>query len=133
MPAKFRPGSGFEVVLSGDRDMPEDQRSTFIARVLTYEESKVLQRVVESVDKAKADKDMPFASTDELFAILEKNITGWRHMTDEAGGDIGYGPGLLSSIVSLSEGFELLGLLTAQGIGAAERKKSESPSDCSTD
>ena len=121
------------MVLASDQEKDPDQRPTFLARVLSVREARKLMGMVEVVQKARSDAEMPFETIDELMETLEANLVGWRNITDPAGGEIGFAPGILAEVLTLPEAFEMMGLLTAQGIGAAERKKSESPSDCSTD
>lgn len=127
MPLAIRPNSTYEVVLTTDMDLSENDRPIFIFRYVNcveWEEIAALDDEFESIKNSKKMLEL-------TFKVIKKTLCGWRNIKTAEGREIPFNVEKLKSMVSLGEAIELMQAAVAQRPSVPDKKKlgSQSGSD----
>ena len=128
MPLVLEPNRTFPVVLEIDENKP-DPKPTFYFRYLNGREWREVAELSDRMFAATSGAE----AIDKVYESLAKGLTGWENMVDPTTGElIPFDVKDLDRIVTLTEAHELMEKFRNQGIGADDKKKSESPLQCDT-
>ena len=129
MPLATNPNAIFIITLESDRELPEEKQPKFHYRYLTGLQQMELARSMDELESAKT-------GSEAILKIFEKAATGlvgWTNIYDDKGQAITFGADKLSAIMGITEANEIIAKLLRQFPTVGDKKKSESPSQSSTD
>lgn len=137
MPRCLRPGELLRLHLSGDADIPEATRPTFLTPGLSAD--KWRQMMGQFLKLAKQQREQAVTadtisgmemSADALtacFDLLGTSIVGWEHMIDQRANppkELAFSPEALQNVLDPVEAMELMQLvLNAANVSKEDKKK----------
>lgn len=128
MPLATHPNATYEIVLTTDMHLPEDERPVFVFRYLSIIEWEEIAKLNDKFESTTDAVEM----INLAFEVIEKTLCGWRNMKAPDGREIGYELKKLKSMVTLGEATELMMAAVGQRPSVADKKKLDLPSDSDT-
>lgn len=104
MPIAFDPEQRAEFVLSSDKDRPEGQRITWIAKFLTVRQAMRVRELTRRVSEAKTDDEISAAIREGLGV----GIVGWRGARGEDGKELPFSIDAIDDVLTTHEKWLLL-------------------------
>lgn len=129
MPLATRPNATYEVVLSTDREQPEADQPVFVFRYVSLLEWENIAKLDDEFQKATEAKKM----IELALQVIGLTLDGWRNMKKPGGKEIPYDTKELKGLLSMNEVTELMIAAVAQRPGIEDKKKLDSPSQCSSE
>jgi hypothetical protein len=117
------------VVLSTDRVLPEADQPVFVFRYVSLLEWENITKLDDEFGKATAANKM----INLALQTLKISLCGWRNMKPPGGEEIPYDQKKLKSLLSPKELVELMRAAITQSPGTEDKKKLDSPSQCSSE
>ncbi len=131
MPLAIDPEKKLKIVLESDKGKKPEPYFEF--KHSTKRQFDNLLEIIEKIDDAQKDDDLPFDNINELFKLVSDRMTSWGNMINPSTGKpIPYVQSELDSLITVAEAFELLYSLASQLPGIDDKKKLESQSPSSS-
>lgn len=124
MPLATHPNATYEIVLTTDIHLSEDERPVFVFRYVSVIE---WEKIAKLNDKFESTTDA-VEMINLAFEVIKKTLCSWRNMKTPNGQKIGYKFKNLKSMVTLGEATELMMAAVGQRPSVKDKKKLDLPS-----
>lgn len=114
------------IVLILPDDIGKENPRTFYFYPLKYRQFRIASKLKSELDKLKADQvDEQLEVLDQIVQLITNHMRGWKNLFRN-GVDLIYDPQMIDDVISVSEVFQLFGMLVA-GVSNEDKKKCALP------